>query len=351
MAKKTSDKTEYRAMKRAVSERAPKQLYLFHGEERYLLEYYLSEIRKIILSGGFDTFNHKKFDGAGFTADTLAAAIDALPVFSERTLIEIVDFDLFRCSDDKKQQFIELFSDLPEYVCIVFIYDTIDFRLDSRLKLNQALKKLIHIVEFELQDQSDLVVWIGRRYKALGKKIDRPTAEYLAFVTGGFMTNLIGEIEKTAALTAGATIDRQTIDRVVTPVLDAVTYRLADEMAAGRFDRACRTLSALFQMREPPHKILYAVSQKMRQMLAARICYEQRAGLSELMDCGGIRYEFQARNLLSRASTVSAAWCRSAVLNCADTALAMNSSSESNEALLVDLLINCAVQKKQTPAS
>jgi DNA polymerase-3 subunit delta len=93
MAKKTSDKTEYRALKRAVSEHAPEQLYLFHGEERYLLEYYLSEIRKIILTGGFETFNYKRYDGADLTADVLAAAIDALPVFSERTLIEIVDFD------------------------------------------------------------------------------------------------------------------------------------------------------------------------------------------------------------------------------------------------------------------
>ena len=178
------------------------------------------------MTGGFETFNYKRYDGADLTADVFATAIDALPVFSERTLIEIVDFDLFRCSDDKKEQFIELFADLPDYVCVVFVYDTIEFRPDNRLKQNQALRKLMHIVEFEVQEQSDLVVWIGRRYKALGKKIDRSTAEYLAFVTGGLMTNLVGEIEKTAALSAGVIIDRETIDKVVTPVLDAVTYRL-----------------------------------------------------------------------------------------------------------------------------
>ncbi len=234
-------------------------------------------------------------------------------------------------------------------MCVVFVYDTVEFRPDNRLKQNQALRKLMHIVEFEVQEQSDLVSWIGRRYKALGKKIDRPTAEYLAFVTGGLMTNLVGEIEKTAALSAGVIIDRETIDKVVTPVLDAVTYRLADELATGRFDRACRTLSDLLQMREPPHKILYAVSQKMRQLLAARICVERRAGLAELMDCG-VRYEFQARNLLAGARTVTSEWCRNAVVCCADTALAMNSSVESDEALLVDLLISCAVQRSGTQA-
>ena len=65
-------------------------------------------------------------------------------------------------------------------------------------KLYKAVTDHVQVVEFRPADSHDLVVWIARRFKALGKEIDRQTAEYLIFTCGGLMTGLVPEIARSA---------------------------------------------------------------------------------------------------------------------------------------------------------
>ncbi|MBR5381333.1 MAG: hypothetical protein IK136_01795 [Oscillospiraceae bacterium] len=229
-------------------------------------------------------------------------------------------------------------SDLPDYVCLVFVCDTTEYKLDKRIKANAAIGKLLTAVEFGLQDKSDLVLWIGKRFRALGKNVDRDTAEYLAFITGGLMTQLVTEIEKTAACAKGEKVTRADIDAVVTPVLDAVVYRMTDALADRRFDEAAAVLSDLLGMNEPPHKILYSVSIKLRQLLAARICLEERKSAEALMELAGIKYDFQARRTMDAARKLSRAWCVRAVALSGESALRLNSGGTGKECL-TDLLL------------
>ena len=75
---------------------------------------------------------------------------------------------------------------LPPYCCVVFLYDTVEYKPNRTMKkLYKAVTDHVEAVEFRPADNSDLVVWIARRFKALGKEIDRQTAEYLIFTCGG----------------------------------------------------------------------------------------------------------------------------------------------------------------------
>ena len=315
-------------------------LYVLHGEERYLLERYLNRMREEISTGDFDDFNFKRFDGASLSLDELLSAADALPVFAERTFIEVHDFDIFRRSDDEKAVLIEMFSDIPEYVCIVFVYDTIEFKVDGRKKINGDIKKYLNTVEFVIQEQSKLVKWIKSHFTNLGKRISTSDAEYLTFITGGFMTSLSGEIEKVSAFCKSDTISRADIDSVVIPVLDAVIFRLSDAISQGNFKKASEIMDDLLRMREVPHKIIYSITQKLRQLLTARVCLENKLGKKELMEISNCRYEFQAKSLMASAKQRSLSWCKKAVLLSAETAFSMNSSGEKGETLLVGLLID-----------
>ena len=46
-----------------------------------------------------------------------------------------------------------LLSDLPEYVCLVFVYDLIEYKADARTKLAGVLKKYGSVVAFNRQEQ------------------------------------------------------------------------------------------------------------------------------------------------------------------------------------------------------
>ena len=76
---------------------------------------------------------------------------------------------------------------------------------------------------------------------------------------------------------------------------------------------------------------------KMRQLFAARIYIENGKSTADLMELCGIRYEFQAKNLLNAARRIDPDWCRRSVHLCADTALSLNSGGTA-ECLTVLLM-------------
>lgn len=345
MAQKKPDNTEYEALKSAVAKGQLGKLYIFYGEERYLLENYLTQIRKLLAGNDFSEFNYKRFEG-NISVDELSAACDMLPAFAERTLIEVTDFDMFKANDETKQKLMALILDLPEYICLIFVYDAIAYNFDGRLKLGALLKKEAKIIEFNVQEQSQLVKWIKKHFAEGGKKIETPTAEYLAFITGGLMTALNVEIDKVISYTNDDSVTRAHIDAVVTPVLDAVSWKLTDHIADNDFNAASSVLFDLLSMREAPHKLIYSISLKLRQLLAARLCIEHGLGEKALMGLCGIKLDFQARNLLASARKIKLEDCRRAVILCSETAFGMNNGSDP-EYLLSELLIRLAESKRR----
>ena len=341
MALKKSDNTSYNALKAALDSGAPSRLYIFHGEEHYLMNAALARLRALLVSEGLEDFNYRRYEGKGLSVRELGDAVDALPAFADRTLVEVHDFDLFKCGEDTRRELIALFSELPDYVCLVFVYDTLEFSPDRRLKDTKELLKNAEVVEFCLQEQGKLTKWIRAHFASEGKRIDAQTAEYLSFVTGGLMSSLSNEISKISAYCTDETVTRDDIDAVVTPVLDAVAFRLSNALAEGRYSEAVRILDELFRMREPAHKILYHVSMTMRQLLAARICIENGRNTEQLISMCGIRHEFQARNLMANARKLSTQRCRDAVLLYCDAALSMNSGGDP-EQVLTELIASLA---------
>ncbi len=334
---------EYNALRKAISEGTPEAPYIFRGEESYLLKHYLDRLRKLVLGDGMEEFNLKRIEGKDFSVSEFSDAVDALPVFSERTFIEVHDLDIFKEPEDVKEELLRIMSDMPEYACVVFVYDTVEFKCDGRVKTNAALKKLFHDVEFKCGDKNELRSWITRHMRALGKDISAADAEYLAFISGGLMNSLIGEMEKVASFSDGTVVTRADIDATVIPVLDAKIYRMTDAMQKKDYNSAAAVLSDLLGMNEPPHKILFSLSGKLRQVLAAKLLRADGKGISELMELAGIRHDFQARDVMAAAARTDIGWCADAVLLCSDAAFKLNNSSAPGKDILAELLVDIAL--------
>ena len=125
-----------------------------------------------------------------------------------------------------------------------------------------------------------------RRFRALGKDIDSRLALDLIFLCGDLMTNLIGEIEKVGAYAKGQRITRGTSTRWPPPAgRGGVPHDRRHRR--GKFDRAAAVLGELYQMQEPPIKIMWSLGRQMRQLYSARLVMEQGRGPSIWRGCGG----------------------------------------------------------------
>ena len=337
-----ADTAGYQKFKKDLAQKAPDKLYLLYGEETYLRDYYLGKLKEQILSGGLGEFNFHQLSAKDMSPHALEEAVDCLPMMSERTLIVVNDYDIYK---GDKDALAAVLRELPDYVCLVFVYDLIEYKADARTKLAALLKEKGSVVPFNRQRQGDLVDWISRRFKAMDHDIGTEDAKYLIFLCGDLMNNLISEIGKIGSYAAHHRVTRQDIDAVATPQLDAVVFQMTDAIAAGNFDKAAEVLGELLHMQEAPIKLLAVLGKQLRQLYTARLAIEHRKGVPYLMELWGMRSAYPAERLMQSARRFSLPWCRRAVLRCGQTDLAMKSTGADGEELLIGLLMELAVKK------
>ena len=317
-AKKAPKTNEaYQKFKADLSAGAVGCAYIFYGEESYLREYYLEELRKKLVPVGFEEFNYHRLEGKDLTVQTLTEMAEAMPMLSERTLIVVTDFDIFKLGEEQREKLIGLLEDIPPYCCLVFVYDTVAYKPNKTMKkLCKAIGDHVQAVEFRAQDSSDLVAWIARRFRALDKEIDRQTAEYLIFTCGGLMTGLVPEIQKIGAYAKGKAITQKDIDDVADPVLSAEVFKLSDAVLQGNYDLAASILGDLLKMQTEPIMILAALGSQLRRIYTARIAIDSGKDKYWLMELWEMKSDYPAKLLLNAAKRTTADWCADAVKMC-----------------------------------
>ena len=317
-AKKAPKTNEaYQKFKADLSAGAVGCAYIFYGEESYLREYYLEELRKKLVPVGFEEFNYHRLEGKDLTVQTLTEMAEAMPMLSERTLIVVTDFDIFKLGEEQREKLIGLLEDIPPYCCLVFVYDTVAYKPNKTMKkLCKAIGDHVQAVEFRAQDSSDLVAWIARRFRALDKEIDRQTAEYLIYTCGGLMTGLVPEIQKIGAYAKGKAITQKDIDDVADPVLSAEVFKLSDAVLQGNYDLAASILGDLLKMQTEPIMILAALGSQIRRIYTARIAIDSGKDKYWLMELWEMKSDYPAKLLLNAAKRTTADWCADAVKMC-----------------------------------
>ena len=339
--KAKSDQSSLKTLKAELKAKELRRLYVFHGEEAYLRDYYLDRVRELLLPPGLEAFNFKVLEGKETDAREITATADCFPMMAERTLVLVRDFDLFKANEADRQTLMDYFADLPEYLCLVFLYDTVAYKPDARTKLAASLKEHGLVVDFPRQEQGDLVDWIVRRFKATGHEIDSESAKHLMFLCGDLMHNLAGEIGKIGAYAKERRITRQDIDALATPQLDAVVFQLTDHLSAKNYDKALSTLSDLLHMQEVPQVILGAMGKYLRQLYAARVALEERRTADDLAALWKM-HPYPAGKLMTAAHRVTLPWCRFALEQAAQADQALKSTGNAPGQVLTDLVLSLA---------
>ncbi|MBD5150873.1 MAG: DNA polymerase III subunit delta [Oscillibacter sp.] len=300
-------------------------VYIFHGEESYLREFYLSEMKKQLVAG-FESFNFHKLEGKGLTVQALTETVEAMPMMAQRTMVQVVDWDLYKLNEEQRNGLTALLEDFPPYCCLVIVYDQIEYKPNRTYKkLYAALDQHVRAVKFEEQSQNEILKWVSRRFKAAGHTIDAPTAEHLLFTCGSLMNGLIPEIGKIAAYAKNERITKADIDAVAAPVLEAQVFEMTGAVSKGDFDRAAEVLGTLLKLQEEPFMLLALMGKELRKLHTARIALDTGRDKFWLMERWNMRSDYPARLLLDNARKVSREWCTRAVKRCYEVDLRIKS--------------------------
>ena len=271
MAKKT-EMNELSALKSAIKAKNLGRFYVFHGEEMFLLRYYLEQMKKILVDDLTESFNYTRLTAETFELQTFVDAVESFPMMADTTMVVVDDVDLFKLAETERNKLAEVFSDIPDYCTVVFTYETVAWKPDKRYKkFWESIENACNVVEFAKQDQRDLIAWVQRHFAAAKKQIAPELCAYLIDITGGTMTALAGEISKIVSYSGAEHICKADIDAVVEPVLDAVVFQMTDMLSQGNYGGALLKLQTLLKMQQEPIPILGAIGGALRRIATARI--------------------------------------------------------------------------------
>ena len=176
--------------------------YIFTGEEDYLKKYYLNALRSAcITDDGFSALNHIVFDGGDIDFAELLDAVKAPPIFDKYKLVEWRYGSFNKLNDSALDAFLSVLEVVNEsdYTVLAFIVGDGDIDLGTAKKpskLVKALENKVNILNFEKQNDAQLLVWLKKHFDKEEINVTSDVIEALLFRSGHSMSVLANEVKK-----------------------------------------------------------------------------------------------------------------------------------------------------------
>ena len=323
------------------------RVYVFFGEESFLRNHYVSQLKKQMVDELTESFNYHKLTQENFDIRSFSDCVESLPVMAEHTLVWIDDIDVFKLSEDEREKVAQILLDIPEYCTVLFTYETVTWHPDGRFKkLYQAMVDNGYVVEFPKQNENDLIPWIIRHFAAGGKTIAPNLCKYLMELSGGTMTALAGEIKKICAFSGADTIVKSDIDAVVEPSLDVLMYEISKSLSNGNYYGALTQLQMVLKRQEKPVAILGVIGSHFRELSAARVVLDSGEGYGKLAKLFPKRQDFVIKRLLNSAKNFSPRFYKAASKLILEADLHLKTSYDEPERILEMLIMELAQEAR-----
>ena len=214
--------------------------YLFAGEEDYLKRFYLSELRRAIITDeALAPFNHIVYDGGELDIAALSDAIKAPPMMSDYKLVEWRYPDLSSMKEEDAEAFLELLKLREEYGYTVLAFIVFDGGVElgagkKKSKFEERFDRNLSIIRLDRSSDAQLAQWIRRHLDSEGVKYSPDLPSALLFRSGRSMQTLKNEIDKLTALAKarGIELSAKEVELIATPTTECETFALSNALLA-----------------------------------------------------------------------------------------------------------------------
>ena len=241
----------------------PNQIYLFFGDEDYLISEKLAELKKGIMN---PSLNIEQINGDEKQLEQIIAALSTQPFFAGEKLIIIKNIDL---KSKIWEKLIESLKVIHPGLKVVFWASSIH-RATKIYKLIDSLGEVYEFKTYTDWQQDELIAWIARRVKSQGKDIDRPTAARLQEICGNSMRKLASEIDKLITYIGERKRIKQEDVLALASHGVAGTFALTDALSEKKLARALAVLDSLFKNKAPIFPLLALLASQYKTMLLAK---------------------------------------------------------------------------------
>lgn len=293
--KKNADLPE---LKRQIRENSLKPLYLFYGNEVYLKDAYINEIKKAVPDNGFEDFNRIVLKGTDISFEEYDEAWDSFPMMADRRLIIISGSGIFgRVKEEQKDFWKERLSRCSEDTVVIFNEESVD----KRGVIYKAFAKNGMAVEFETPDMPELVTFITGQCLRAKRKIRREHARLIAERCGDDLQSIVNELNKLFDY-CGEEITKSDVEAVVSKSLNVRVFDLTDAIMDRDAKKAAELLSELQNDGDRAFSVMYLILSNVTKLLKTKLSGSTNS--TEVSRLIGVK-EFIARKYISSAAKFS----------------------------------------------
>lgn len=245
-------------------------LYLFYGEEGFLIEEAIGDIKERLIHGSFGDFNLELFYAKENSPSEIINSAYTLPVLSPKRLIIVRDAHKF--SRDQLDKFIPYLKQPSPTACVVFIFREVDINGG----FFREFKKIGEVVRFRQLYERDIPTWIKKKVAGVKRRITGEACEYLLTMVGGNLADLSNEIEKVALYVGDKRlIELKDVKQSVAEAPFHSIFDLVRYVGKGDIEKALRALHSLLETGTHPLVVLKMISRQFRYIWKTKEIVDQ----------------------------------------------------------------------------
>ncbi len=289
-------------LKEQIKNKTFSNIYLFSGEEKYLIEIYQKRIVDSIFKGQDQMMNCDQFDQNNKDVDKIELSLETLPFFADKRVVLLKNLDLFNA---KNKQSNERITDSLKKVSDTTVCIIIEDKIDKRNKLYKFIKSKGGFYEFGFQSEKELIQYVARELNRVNMKISTVDAKYFIDTVGYELRSIINEISKLIDYVGENTIVTKTdINDVCTKHLESKIFELVDAVGLKERERALLLYQDMLALKEPALKILFMISRQFTLIFQGKLLYKKRISNNHIAKELKIP-EFVVRKVLSQGNQFS----------------------------------------------
>ena len=286
-------------LQKAINKRNLSPLYFFYGEETFLINQSVNQIRGVLVDPELSSFNLNVFYGKESEPQDIIHSAKTLPLMSDYRLVVIREADQLKASS--WQDFVPYFENPTASTCCVFCAENMVLKAEPL----KAFKKRGETVRFYHPFEREIPEWIGKMAKGFQKTISREALTLLRVELENDLQKIYNELQKIAIYVGEKdVIEPDDVKEAVADVRGVTIFDLLDCIGSKDREGALIALRKLLEAGEYPLRILTMIARQIRLLTRAKELLKEGSSHEEVGRQLGIR-GFYLKGFLNQVQVFS----------------------------------------------
>ena len=221
-------------------------VYLFYGNEQYLIDEIVNRIINKIIEPSLHQLNVEKYYCSDNDSETIVNSALSVPMLSDKKVIIVRDYD--KINDSKALR--HYFEHPSQSTILILISNSIDKR---KTIFSLVSKTGGALIKCENLKRDELSLWVKNKFHTYGKNIKDSAIDILFSLKGDSLQNVYTEIEKIVTFVSDKNnIEEDDIFSIIGSTKELNVFELSKLIVAGQKNNAVIMLNQLIDQNTEP---------------------------------------------------------------------------------------------------